>query len=483
MDSYATPLINALKEYGGGKTVRFHMPGHKGRPFASQIEDLLGLQCFRSDVTNIPGMDDLHQPKGIIREAQRNAAALFGASRTYFLINGCSCGLQALIMAVCQSGEKIILPRNVHRSILAGITLSGARPVYYLPPYCKPYGIPLGSEPADICRCLDEHPDAKAVLVVSPSYHGIVSDIGSIAEVAHRRGIPLLVDEAHGAHLYFHPRLPRGALTAGADGVVHGTHKMIGAFTQAAMLHTKGKLINAQRLEAALRMLQSTSTSYLLLASLEAACAAMATNGESLFAQAMAIAEYAREYLSATGFSIFSPENEGRPGVHALDTTRLTISMRRVGATGYTVEKYLREKYGIQVEMSDFNNILLLLTPGNSYEEIDRLTGALVAIGEEQPVTGFQQDCSEIEPYYLLPTQALTPRQAFFRPAIPVPIESSPGHIAGETIACYPPGVPVICPGEIITAEIVDYLLCLRAAGACFQGCHDPRLETVHVIA
>ncbi len=482
MSDFDIPLVTALRQYGGGKTVRFHMPGHKGTAFTREIEEVLGSQCFRSDVTNIPGMDDLHQPRGIIREAQNNAAALFGADRTHFLINGCSCGLQALVMAVCQNEEKIILPRNIHRSVLSGVILSGARPVYYLPPYCKPYGIPLGSEPGDIINCLEEHPDAKAVLVVSPTYYGVVSDIRSIAEEVHRRGIPLLVDEAHGAHLYFHPRLPEGALTAGADCVIHGTHKMIGAFTQAAMLHTLGDRINPQRLEAALRILQSTSTSYLLLASLEAACAAMANNGKALFAEALAIAEYARSELAKLELSVFSSENRSELGIFDMDVTRITISMKRLAITGYDAEKLLREQHDIQVEMSDLNNILLLITPGNRFGDIDRLCATLGTMLKQPLRQDRRWDCSDIEPYTFLPPQALTPRQAFFRPAVPVPLVSSLGRIAGEAIACYPPGVPIICPGEIFTAEIIDYLLCLRTAGAVFQGCHDSQLQMVQVV-
>ncbi len=482
MGKYAIPLLTALRQYADGQTVRFHMPGHKGTAFARDIEEVVGSQCFRADVTNIPAMDDLHQPRGIIGEAQANAAALFGADRTYFLINGCSSGLQALVTAVCQNGEKIVLPRNIHRSILAGIILSGARPVYYLPRYCQAYGIPLGSAPADVAACLEEHPDAKAVLVVSPTYNGVVSDVRAIAAEAHRRGIPLLVDEAHGAHLYFHPGQPRGALTAGADGVAHGTHKMIGAFTQAAMLHTRGDRINAQRLEASLRLLQSTSTSYLLLASLEAACAAMADNGEALFADALAMAEYARAALANLGLAVFCAAGRGEPGFFALDATRVTIAMNRLGMTGYAAEKLLREKYDIQVEMSDFNNILLLISPGNRYGDIDRLVDALAAMLKQQPRRDDRPNCLEIAPCNFLPPQALTPRQAFFRPAVPVPLASSHGRTAGEAIACYPPGVPIICPGEIFTAEIIEYLRCLRTAGAVFQGCHDPRLGTVQVV-
>ena len=207
----------------------------------------------------------------------------------------------------------------------------------------------------------------------------------------------------------------------------------------------------------------------------------MAASGESLFARTIAVAAYARARLSALGFPIFTPEDAGGPGVYSLDTTRITISMRPLGITGYTAEKQLRNNHDIQVEMSDFNNILLLLTPGNSRDEIDRLAVALAAMRELGLGPDSRLSSSEVEPYHILPEQALTPRQAFFHATAPVPTESSVGHIAGEAIACYPPGVPVICPGEIITAEIVNYLLCLRAAGACFQGCHDSGLETVHV--
>lgn len=488
ISSQKTPIIDALKKYSNDRTIRFHMPGHKGNPATNnQAVSFLGHQAFVADVTNVPGMDDLHQPHGAIRESQNLAAAAFGADQTYYLINGSSCGLQALVMAACNPGEKILVPRNIHRSILSGIILSGALPIFFLPEYDEEYGIPLGTSPESIENCLRLHPDARAVLLVYPTYQGIVSDIEAIAQIVHRYDIPLLVDEAHGPHFGFHENLPKTALEAGADASVHGTHKMLTSFTQASMLHIKGNRINRQRLEATLKILQSTSTSYLLLASLDGARAQMECHGRELVQQALETSMFLREEIAKLpGYQVLGEEMLGRPGVFDIDLTKINIGVNKLMISGLWAEQWLRQSYHIQVEMADIFNVLLLVTAGNGQADANDL---LQGLGELTKYLEQNKDISDnftaikgINPFPFIPELAMSPREAFLGSPTPLPLDKAQGAISAEVITCYPPGVPVICPGERFTTEIINYLRATKEIGIHFQGCYDTDLKTVLII-
>lgn len=483
-----TPIIDALKQYSNDRTIRFHMPGHKGSQLVNnQAVSFLGSQAFAADVTNVPGMDDLHQPHGVIRESQDLAAAAFGADQTYYLINGSSCGLQALVMTACNPGEKILVPRNIHRSILSGIILSGAIPVFFLPEYDSEYGIPLGTSPETIQSSLKMHPDARAVLVVYPTYQGVVSDLEAIAQIVHSYDIPLLVDEAHGPHFSFHEDLPKSALDAGADASVHGTHKMLTSFTQASMLHIKGTRINRQRLEATLKILQSTSTSYLLLASLDGARAQMESHGREYVQQALGTAQYLRkEIAKLSGFQVLGQEMIGRPGVYDIDQTKINIGVKPLQISGLWTEQWLRKGYHIQVEMADIFNVLLLVTAGNGQGDADQLLQGLRDIKQylenHQEVTDAFSAFQGINPFPFIPELAMSPREAFLGAPTPISLDKAVGTISAEVITCYPPGIPVICPGERFTPEIIEYLKVTKELGIHFQGCYDTDLETVLII-
>jgi lysine decarboxylase len=486
VNQYGVPIIEALENYHKNAIVRFHMPGHKGNICAEEgLARLLGTEAFRLDVTNIPEMDNLHQPRGVIKEAEQLAAEAFGADRTYFLINGSSCGLQALIMTVCDPGDRILVPRNIHRSILGGIILSGAIPIFYLPSYDPEFGIPLGCLPEVIEQYLTSGKPVKAVLIVNPTYHGITSDVARIADIAHKHAIPLLVDEAHGPHLRFHENLPASSLQQGADAVVHGTHKLLTSFTQSSMLHTKGRLVDCHRLEAVLRILQSTSTSYLLLASLDAARASIQANGRKMIAAALENSQYIRERVQRTNvLKTYGKEIIGKNGISGLDLTKVTISCRQVGMSGYQMEKILRDNYNIQVEMADLFNILLLVTAGNNYNDIEAISCALDQLVNTKKYSGgHTTSAGNVLLYPEIPEMVLSPREAFFSPVIAAPIENAVGKVSAEIITCYPPGVPIVGPGELITQEIIEYMLTLKATGASFQGCHDPLLERLLVVS
>ena len=484
----ATPIIEALRDYMTGDTVRFHMPGHKGgRGTVPAIRDLVGASTLLADVTNIPGMDDLHQPTGAIRQAQELAARTFGADKTYFLVNGSSCGLMALILATCGLGEKILVPRNIHRSILGGIILSGAVPVFFRPIYDPDLLLPLAVTPETVYCTLKKHPDARAVFVISPTYNGITSDIRKIAEVVHGFGIPLFVDEAHGPHLGIHEGLPPRSLDCGADAAVHGTHKILTSFTQASMLHLKGKLVDRARLEQSLRILQSTSPSYLLLASLDAARADIDRQGREMLERALNLAQSLRRDLdSIPGVFSFDEDWVLSRGAAGLDRTKVTITVKNLGITGLWAELWLRENARLQVEMSDPFNLLAIVTAGNTPEDVRRLITGL------KEISGLAESSPEIRPVFktVLETAVqapeaplrVTPREAFFSPSVQVPLEEAAGRVAAETITCYPPGIPVICPGEEVTAEIVEYLAVGRRLGMHFQGPQDPAVRFVRVL-
>ncbi|WP_347490675.1 aminotransferase class I/II-fold pyridoxal phosphate-dependent enzyme [Desulfoscipio sp. XC116] len=482
------PIIDALKRYINDKVIRFHMPGHKGRQLAdSLLNDLLGSRVFAADVTNVPGLDDLHQTHGVIKEAQEMAAAAFGADHSYFLVNGSSCGLQALIMAVCNQGDRILVPRNMHRSILSGIILSGAVPVYFKPEYDDGYGLFLGASPETIAGSLDCHPEVKAVILVSPTYHGITSNVARIAAIVHARNIPLLIDEAHGPHLHFHEALPRTALEEGADASVQGIHKILAAFTQASMLHIKGNIIDKYKLEACLRLLQSTSTSYLLLASLDAARAQIAARGKQLIQIALELSDYLRqEIVGMTGFSVLGPDIVGQKGVWGLDPTKITISVKGLGVTGLWAERWLREKHHIQIEMSDIFNLLLIIGFGNSRTDTQHFLKALHEMRkyiDQNPIRSYHSRAlreGNIMPE--IPELVISPREAFGAPTLTLPLNEAVGRISTEAVACYPPGIPVLCPGERVSGEIIDYLTAKRNLGVHFQGCSDLNVYTLRVV-
>lgn len=485
-DTDATaPILEALAEYTRQHTVRFHMPGHKGGYGADPlILNLLGRCAFVHDVTNVPGMDDLHQATDVIRQAQDLAATAFGAEATYFLINGASCGLQALVMAICNPGDEILVPRNLHRSLLSGLILSGALPVFFKPAYDPDLGIPLAVSPPSIAEALAQHPAARAVFVVNPTYHGITSDLALIADTVHAYGLPLLVDEAHGAHLRFHEVLPPCALDQGADASVQGTHKILAAFTQAAMLHVRGERIDRARLEAVLRILQSTSTSYLLLGSLDAARRQVAVSGRQLLQQALELAQGLRRSVNEIeGLFSFDEEWARERGAAGLDRLKVTITGKEAGISGLWAEEWLRKHYHIQMEMSDPYNLLAIVTFGNTGEDIELLLHGL----REMQARAAGRYGSEFGPcpHHLLPPDpvlSVTPREAFLAPAVALPLEEAVGRTSVEIISCYPPGIPALCPGEVITSEVVTYLVLARELGVRLQGPADPTLNSIRVM-
>jgi lysine decarboxylase len=464
----ATPLLDRLRKLAHQSDTPFYAPGHKkGQGISPLLADWLGSAVFGADLPELPELDNLFAPTGVIQQAQALAADAFGAEKTWFSVNGSTCGVMASILATCSAGDRIIIPRNSHQSAISGLILSGAIPVFIYPEYNADLDLLYNVTPEAVGRALEEHPQAKAVLLVCPTYQGICCDLGTIAQITHHYNIPLIVDEAHGAHFTFHPNLPPSALSLGADLTIQSTHKVLGAMTQASMLHLNGDRIAPHRIERSLQLLQSTSPSYLLLASLDAARQQMAVSGFDLLNRTLELAATARQQLShVLDFS------HPLPGFHDLDPTRLTVFAG--GMNGYELDEYLRQEWGVTAELPMTRHITFILSIGNTRSDIEKLVAAFASLPSvlSPPTSAIFPPPSPL---------AISPRQAFFSPSDSVAIENSIGAIAAELVCPYPPGIPVLMPGEIITQEAIDYLLQVRGMGASITGCSDPDLRVLKV--
>lgn len=482
LDQTQTPLFDALMEYVNRNTIPFHVPGHKkGDGMDNKFKDFIGTNPLSIDVTVFKLVDSLHHPTGAIKKAQELAADAYGSDRAFFSIHGTSGAIQAMILSVVSQGDKIIIPRNVHKSVTAGIILSGAIPVYMQPEIDRTIGVALGVTPETVEKTLAENPDAKAVLIINPTYYGVATDIKKIVEIVHSYDIPLIVDEAHGPHLGFNDRLPLSAMDAGADMCAQSTHKIIGSLTQSSLLQIKSDRIDVNRVQQVMNLLQTTSPSYILMASLDVARMQIATKGKELLDRAIDLAEYARDEINKIpGLYCFGKEVLEKDGAYAFDPTKLTICCKEMGITGYELDQILSEKYHIQFEMSDLYNALAVGSFGDTKEKIDLLLSALREISLEYSDTSRTRggiiDIPEI------PEQVLAPREAFNSSKVSMPLKNSIGQISGEFLLAYPPGIPVLCPGERITSEIVAYVEEMKEAGLYVQGTEDPDVNYIKVL-
>ncbi|MFB0919170.1 MAG: aminotransferase class I/II-fold pyridoxal phosphate-dependent enzyme [Clostridiaceae bacterium] len=477
-----TPLFDALMEYVNRDTIPFHVPGHKkGVGVDSQFKKFIGENPFKIDVTVFNLVDSLHHPTGPIKEAQALAADAYGADATFFSIHGTSGAIQAMIMSVVGEGDTIIVPRNIHKSVTAGIILSGAIPVYMQPELDKTLGIANGVLPETVEKTLRENPHAKAVLIINPTYYGVSTDLKSIADIVHSYDIPLIVDEAHGPHLKFSDRLPMSAMEAGADLCSQSTHKIIGAMTQGSLLHVRTKYVDIERVQAIMNLLQTTSPSYILMASLDTARRQIALEGEELLEYAINLAEETRDRINKIpGFYCYGKELLGNPGVYAIDPTKICITCRNLGITGFDLDMILSNKYHIQMELSDLYNVLAVGSFGDTRENMDKLIEALTEISSEY--MNKEKRKSDFLDIPDIPKQVLIPREAFNGQKTSVPLDDSVGQVSGEFLMAYPPGIPILCPGEVITEEIVQYVNDLKKTGLYVQGTEDPKVENIKVV-
>ncbi|HCQ22818.1 MAG: arginine decarboxylase [Aphanizomenon flos-aquae LD13] len=479
-----TPLIDALKACTTRSHAPFYTPGHKhGAGISPLLTDLIGKDVFRADLTELAELDNLFTPQSVILAAQELAAEAFGAEKTWFLVNGSTCGIEAAILATCRMGEKIILPRNVHSSVISGLILSGAIPIFINPVYNSDLDIAYSITPEALKAALVQHPDTKAVLIVYPTYNGICGNLPAFVHLTHQYNIPLIVDEAHGAHFHFHSQLPISALTAGADLTVQSIHKTLGAMTQASMLHFQGKRIDIDRVNKALQLVQSTSPSFILLASLDAARQQMAIHGEKLMSQTLELAEEARIKINQIpGLSTPLINSKKSPEFMDLDQTRLTVNVSKIKFTGFASEEILDKRFHVTPEFSSWQNLTFIISLGNTKTDIQKLIQGFNNLTHVIPLTSECQPCNNINDAIIASIMSISPREAFFANSEVIPIAETQERICAEIICPYPPGIPVLMPGEIITKSALEYLQEIQDMGGFISGCADETLQTVKVV-
>ena len=466
-------IINSLKNIVCEDITSFHMPGHK----KGSIYEKLGYKdivsnLYAVDTTEIPGTDNLHNPEDVIKMSQENTAKVFGSDYTIYLVNGSTCGIQSAIMSICGPNDKIIVNRDCHQSVINACILGGINPIYINPNIDLEYGISTGYTLDDIKNIVEENLDAKGLLLTYPSYFGNTYDLKSIAEYIHSKGMVLIVDEAHGSHLGLSSKLPSSALYLGADIVIQSTHKTLPSFTQSSMMHIKGDKVNIEKVKPYLRMLESSSPSYVLLSSLELAVEIYKNNGKDLMEELIYnIIDLKKFIEKLDNIKVYDSQN--------LDITKIYILTKDLGITGYELGDILRNKYKIQVELSNYYGVLLICSIGNSKDDFDKLKNSLIEIDKlkidnELPKT--------IKYPTLLPKKIMSPRDAFYSHKVDVAINESIGKICGEYIIPYPPGVSLISPGEEITKEAIDYVLSCKKLGMEINGVKDSSLEYIQII-
>jgi len=474
----ATPLAEALNAQRINRLAHFDVPAHKGGRMNAELPSYFGKLCMELDVNSMKPLDNLGHPVGVIRDAQALAAECFGADNAFFMVNGTTSAVQTMIWTACGRGDKIILPRNVHRSAINALVVNGAIPVYINPGINKRLGIPLGMSVADVKRAIEANPDAKAVLVNNPTYYGICSNLVEIARLAHEAGMLLLADEAHGTHFYFHEELPISAMAAGADMAAASIHKTGGSLTQSSILLTR-KPVNPDYVRQVITLTQSTSASYLLLSSLDIARRRLHFKGRAMYEKTMEFADYAREEINALGgYYAFGPELVDGDAAFAFDRTKLSVNTREIGLAGIEVYDHLRDDYGIQIEFGDIGNLLAILSAGDRMMDVERLISALAEIKRlhERSAAGL------FDHEYIDPVIAMAPQDAFYAKKRRVAMKDSTGLVAGEFVMSYPPGIPIVAPGERITPDVLEHILFAKEKGCFMTGTEDMNLDYIQVV-
>ena len=477
MNKNISPIAEAMRKYSADGALAFHTPGHKqGLGAHPMLKELVTLEGLRREVSLMEELDDLHDPQTCIKEAQKMAAELWNADEAFFMVNGTTSAVQAMIMATLNPNDLVLVPRNSHRCVMSGLILSGARPIYLMPETDKDFGISLNLTVEEVRNAINEYPRAKALIIVSPNYYGVSADLSAIAKLLHERGMLLLIDEAHGAHLRFSDELPMSAIDAGADLAAQSTHKLLGSLTQTSMLIVKSNLVDIERVKRTVSLLQSTSPNYLLLASLDIARLQMQESGKELIERAIMLSKRLRGAISRIdGLKTFN-EMDG----FDLDLTKVTVNVSEIGITGIEAEKILRHQYKIQCELSDVNNLLFLITFADTDSEIDRLILSLHGLSafRKQRKVDFKSRSD-----FKIPKLVLTPREAFYSPKTTVDIDKAIDEVCAEEVTFYPPGIPILQPGELITAEIIEYIKTNKKIGRRLVGAADTSLNSLRIIS
>lgn len=472
------PIYEALQTFRNMRVVPFDVPGHKHGRGNPELTEFLGQQCVCVDVNSMKPLDNLCHPVSVIGEAEDLVADAFGAAHAFLMVGGTTSSVQSMVLSTCKRGDKIILPRNVHRSVINALVLCGAIPVYVNPEVDRRLGISLGMQREQVAKAIKENPDAKAVLVNNPTYYGICSDLRAIVKMAHDAGMYCLADEAHGTHFYFGEGMPVSAMEAGADMAAVSMHKSGGSLTQSSLLLI-GPNMNAGHVRQIINLTQTTSGSYLLMSSLDISRRNLALRGKEVFAKVVQMAEYAREEINAIGgYDAFGRELVNGNSIYDFDPTKLSVHTREIGLAGIEVYDLLRDEYDIQIEFGDIGNILAYLSIGDRVQELERLVSALAEIRRR-----YQRDSSGLlSQEYIAPEVVRSPQEAFYASKKSLPIEQTAGLVCSEFVMCYPPGIPILAPGERITEEILAYIEYAREKGCSMTGPEDANIRRLNVL-
>lgn len=472
------PIFEALERFRQMRVVPFDVPGHKRGRGNPELRDFLGERCIGIDVNSMKPLDNLCHPVSVIRQAEQLAAQAFGSAEAFLMVGGTTSAVQSMLLTACKRGDEIILPRNVHRSVINALVLCGAIPVYVNPQVDCRLGISLGMKREEVARAIDQHPNAVAILVNNPTYYGICSDLRAIVDLAHRHGMLCLADEAHGTHFYFGDDLPVSAMAAGADMSAVSMHKSGGSLTQSSLL-LAGPGVHAGYVRQIINLTQTTSGSYLLMSSLDISRRNLALRGREVFRHVRELAIYARDEINEIGdYYAFGQELRDGNAVFDFDSTKLSVHTLDIGLAGIEVYDALRDDYDIQIEFGDLGNILAYLSIGDRIQEVERLVSALSEIRRRYR----RSPAGMLSKEYIPPEVVTSPQDAFYAEKISLPREESLGRVCSEFVMCYPPGIPVLAPGERITREILDYIRYAQDKGCQMTGPEDPEIKHINVL-
>lgn len=472
------PIYEALERFRKMRVVPFDVPGHKHGKGNPELVELLGEKCVGIDVNSMKPLDNLCHPVSVIKEAEELAAEAFGAAHAFLMVGGTTSSVQSMVLSCCKRGDKIIMPRNVHRSAINALVLCGAQPVYVNPDVDCRLGISLGMRLEQVEAAIRNNPDAVAVFVNNPTYYGVCSDLRSIVKLAHEHGMLVLADEAHGTHFYFGDGLPVSAMAAGADIAAVSMHKSGGSLTQSSFLLT-GPGVSEGHVRQIINLTQTTSGSYLLLSSLDISRRNLALRGKREFEKVIGLAEYAREEINNIGgYYAFSKDLVNGNSIFAFDRTKLSVHTLEIGLAGIEVYDILRDEYDIQIEFGDIGNILAYLSIGDRRQEVERLVSALAEVKRR-----YKKDrAGMLSQEYIDPKVVATPQEAFYAPKESLPLEQTARRICSEFVMCYPPGIPILAPGEEITEDILDYIVYAKEKGCSMTGPEDAGIRRLNVL-
>lgn len=472
------PIFEALENFRNMRVVPFDVPGHKRGRGNQELKDFLGEQCVSIDVNSMKPLDNLCHPISVIRDAEMLAAEAFHAANAFLMVGGTTSAVQSMVLTMCKRGDKIILPRNVHRSVINALVLCGAIPVYVNPEVNPKLGISLGMKLSQVEQAIIKNPDAVAVLVNNPTYYGICSDLKGIVKLAHEHDMFVLADEAHGTHFYFGEGLPVSAMEAGADMAAVSMHKSGGSLTQSSFL-LAGPNVHAGYVRQIINLTQTTSGSYLLMGSLDISRRNLALHGKAVFEQVKFLAEYARNEINEIGdYYAFGRDLIDGQAIYDFDTTKLSVHTLDIGLAGIEVYDILRDEYDIQIEFGDLGNVLAYISIGDRIQEVERLVSALAEIRRRfrKPSTGM------LSQEYIEPDVVVSPQEAFYADKISLKRQQTLGRISSEFVMCYPPGIPILAPGERISQDVLNYISYAEEKGCSLTGPEDTTIENLNVL-